>query len=808
MVKFIRTHQCMENNMKKRQGIIILSSLLLLLGVATSGAFINAPENKQIETALAASNPASGASYYATNQNDQYYQGIDDSLEGEQLLVALSTLTSSGFVGKSYSSLPSIYQYSDISNGNMVMIYTNSEKSFSPGSMPGSTNKEHIWPASWYGTDKREEGSGSPGADAHNVQPSATDLNSKRGSCAFDELDFATSYKCYEFNRTDWSYGTPGDNDSYVWSTAHNYSNGQAGDALYPARGSRGRTARALLYVATRYRNDTRYPVMLHDRAETLRSGRIGKLSTLLKWHFEEPPTEWEMKRNNEVATRWHHNRNPFVDHPEYAAKIYYTLPEPGSSVPTAAVKNAIETYAAQNDAIKLDKSSVDIAIDQAIKLNVSSNPNNETIVWRSSNNQVATVNDNGLVTGVSKGTATITAEGNETSAMCFITVYDPDEVINVANITLDTTTKSLKVGGDFKITATVSPADATNKTLDWSSSNSGVAVVDGNGRVTGVSIGSATITAKATDGSNKSATCVVTVTQASSGSGEWTLVTNVSSLSSGDQLVIVCNSLGFTAGNLSGKFLTNISSTFSGDFSKIENLGTGTMIFTLGGTSGSWTLSNPSGSLLGANGEKDLTFSGGTSTWTITIDSSNDATIYSTNSNYGRILYNKSSPRFTTYKSAVSTSMLLPQLYKMEELTTTFKTEAYDYASSFMTTTSVECGDLSVKQSTWNTLKSSFIALSDDARNYIFDNFETDILIEAMIERYSFIINKYGYENFIKNAEGEPLIVSGNNVIGFMQFDSDYTIFVVLLAVVILLPTGVIIGLRMHYNKKSNKDQ
>ena len=56
---------------------------------------------------------ASGASYYENNENDLYYQGISSSLVGEDLIVALSTLTSSGFVNHSYSALPEIYQYSD-----------------------------------------------------------------------------------------------------------------------------------------------------------------------------------------------------------------------------------------------------------------------------------------------------------------------------------------------------------------------------------------------------------------------------------------------------------------------------------------------------------------------------------------------------------------------------------------------------------------------------------------------------------------------------------------------------------------------
>lgn len=229
-------------------------------------------------------------------------------------------------------------------------------------------------------------------------------------------------------------------------------------------------------------------------------------------------------------------------------------------------------------------------------------------------------------------------------------------------------------------------------------------------------------------------------------------------------------------------------------------------MVFTLGGTSGSWTLANPNGELLGATKLKELAFDSGTTTWTIVIDSNGNATIQNTNSSYGRFLYNKASPRFTTYTSSANESMFLPQIYKMEELSSPFKTEAYDYASTFMTTTSMECVDLKVKLSTWNTLENSFSSLSDAAKNYICENFETDALIEAMIERYFFIVTKYGYENFIKNSEGTPLIVSGNKIVEFLQFERDYAVLIILLAVGVLLPASIIIGMKSHYDKKDKK--
>lgn len=743
----------------------IITSLLVGASLFSSFFALTKYASQSLQEVQAA-DPASGASYFATNLNDQYYQGIDDSLTGENLMVALSTLTSTGFVPYSYASLPSIYQYSDASLTNtklMQMVYTGTEVSFTAGSMPSNANKEHVWPASWYGNGTRTESAGSPGADAHNVWPSATALNSKRGSCAFDELDFATSYKSYEFSSTDWSYGTVGDNDSYVWSTAFNNSNGQADDALYPSSGNRGAIARILMYVATRYRNTTTYPVKLHDRAVTLNTGRIGKLSALLKWHYQEPPSAWEIKRNNEVASRWHHNRNPFVDHPEYATKIFYYLPEPDQSQPTAAVKNVIETYGDISQSLSLNHDNVTLQVGQTQQLSVVTNPNSETITWSSSNPSVATVSQSGLVTAKSDGSATITAQGTQTNDTCQITVEQVQTgPFLVTGVTFSPSSSSIKLGDEITISPTISPSNATNKTVTWSSSDTGVATID-NGHIIGVGLGTATITATATDGSGKSGSYSITVTQLTTGQSAWTLVNDASSLTVGDRIVLAANST-FTAGNISSSVMSSLSSTFSGD-GTISTLNTGTVELTLGGSVGAWTLTNSNNELLGATAVKNLSWGVGTTTWSISI-TNNSATIQNNNAptDFGRILYNVSAPRFTTYTSAVSSSMLLPQIYRYVEATSdTVKVAAYNYASTFMNLTSTECVQSNVQLSTWTSLANSYQALSVETKNYYYDHFENDPIIVAMYARYSVIVDGYHYSNFLVDGTGNPIVPSKN---------------------------------------------
>ena len=138
----------------------------------------------------------------------------------------------------------------------------------------------------------------------------------------------------------------------------------------------------------------------------------------------------------------------------------------------------------------------------------------NKKIRWSSNNTSVATV-ENGTVTAVSGGTATITVtteDGNHT-ATCEVVVTDP---IPVSGVTLSETELPLLIGATETLTATVVPSDATNQKVRWSSNNTSVVTVE-NGTVTAVSAGNATITVTTEDG-NHTARCKVTVTVSATG--------------------------------------------------------------------------------------------------------------------------------------------------------------------------------------------------------------------------------------------------------------------------------------------------
>lgn len=153
----------------------------------------------------------------------------------------------------------------------------------------------------------------------------------------------------------------------------------------------------------------------------------------------------------------------------------------------------------------------------------------------------------------------------------------------------------------------------------------------------------------------------------------EWRLVTDAATLQVGDQVVIASNSNGYVGGQgLSYGVLATVNTVFSNDMQTITSLGAMAVIFTLNKIDGAWTLSSADGtSSLGATAEKGLAVDKGEIRWTISVSSDGSAIISNVNTNYGRILYAKSLgilSSFTTYKSKVTSSLLAPQLYRLEK--------------------------------------------------------------------------------------------------------------------------------------------
>ena len=166
---------------------------------------------------------------------------------------------------------------------------------------------------------------------------------------------------------------------------------------------------------------------------------------------------------------------------------------------------------------LRINKTTLALDVPATYQLTVTITPDdasNKTLLWTSSDESVATVDENGLVTAIDNGKVTITAtttDGSNLSVSCTVTVTDPNN-IPASGITLDKTALTLDALDIYQLTATVKPDNAANKGIVWTSSNESVATVDENGVITAIAKGTATITATAADGYGASASCTVTV--------------------------------------------------------------------------------------------------------------------------------------------------------------------------------------------------------------------------------------------------------------------------------------------------------
>lgn len=156
------------------------------------------------------------------------------------------------------------------------------------GGSNGQWNREHVWANSHGVNDKLPAYS-----DVHHLHPTDVQVNSTRGNKDFDTVSGSVSN--YSYNST----------------------------SFEPPNAAKGDVARALFYMAVRYDGTGGVSDLeLVDSVGTS-GAKHGKLSTLLNWNELDPVNDYEIRRNNLVYSNWQGNRNPFVDHPEWARVVF-----------------------------------------------------------------------------------------------------------------------------------------------------------------------------------------------------------------------------------------------------------------------------------------------------------------------------------------------------------------------------------------------------------------------------------------------------------------------------------------------------
>lgn len=158
-------------------------------------------------------------------------------------------------------------------------------------------NREHSWPQSWFNDQS------TPRTDLHHVFPTDGYVNNRRGNLPFGEVRSAS-----------WT----SQNGSKLGNCS---TSGYSGTVFEPIDEYKGDFARAYFYMSTRYYtedNDWGTSEMT-DKADI----KPWAVDMLLRWHEADPVSQKEIDRNNVIYSEIQHNRNPFIDHPEYARMIW-----------------------------------------------------------------------------------------------------------------------------------------------------------------------------------------------------------------------------------------------------------------------------------------------------------------------------------------------------------------------------------------------------------------------------------------------------------------------------------------------------
>jgi len=167
--------------------------------------------------------------------------------------------------------------------------------------------------------------------------------------------------------------------------------------------------------------------------------------------------------------------------------------------------------------AIKLKQTSISLGIGDEVKLVaeiIPENATNKEIIWSTSDRDIVTVSSDGVVKAVSMGRATITATSKESSsikATCSVTVTG----IEVSQVRINNKPSTLAVGSTHKLTVTINPTNASDKTLEWSSSDTSIATVSSSGVVTAKKVGTVTITVSSKSKPSCKDSCTIKIVEA-----------------------------------------------------------------------------------------------------------------------------------------------------------------------------------------------------------------------------------------------------------------------------------------------------
>ena len=420
------------------------------------GATIIANNNTKMQATEAVYTP--GTHYEVSDTAAElasYYSSITDSMSGSSLLSALQSLNSSkrkktvGYstMGTSTSGafIYTDYDLNSTATDSNGQTYGTKVASFYTKTASTSWNREHTWPNS-HGGNLVEN-------DIHMTRPTITSENSSRGNSFYVEGKNSSS--------AGWDPYTAG----------------------YDAQ-MRGECARIILYAVVAAPTLSLSDADSHSTSNSNPDYLMGNMNTLIKWHFQYSPNQYEINRNN-GGEYLQGNRNPFIDHPEYVARIWSDF---NSTVSSLCDQNASMydnwtpgTYSSYgtNDAAGSSTSTGSLSISSTSKTITvgdtstiyATSSDSSTITWSTSDSSVCSISKTTSGSG-SSNAITLTAEGTGTATIGASATIGGKQYSKTCSVTV-TTSGGSGSGSGSSGTATYTVASTSSVTPNGAPSGS-----------------------------------------------------------------------------------------------------------------------------------------------------------------------------------------------------------------------------------------------------------------------------------------------------------------------------------------------
>lgn len=467
---FVRIAMLMKTLKKHLPIFIILSSIFALFGVINHQA---GGENLEV---VEATQHADNFDNYSYSGN--YYDSI--TATGEGLNGTLRTALTDYILPKDWPTysgtsgakvLANLLQEADedpTNSSNMIYLYTRDSVKKNAAS---SWNREHVWPQS---LSNSCWGTGKGGSDLLHIRPTYNTTNSTRSNAIYADLSDTSSATNCVYN-------------------SMNYGRKIGSTKFEPLDSVKGDVARIVMYVWVAYKDyyGSKLPALTNV---------FESYDTLLKWHTLDRPDVGEGNRNDYAEKSIQKNRNPFVDHPEYAWMIF------GDSA-SSSVKEACKAiYPSGGSSVTLSSISVTTQPTKSTYyVNESLDTTGLVITARYSDN--STKNVTSLCTYTP---TTFSSVGNQTVSVSYLgkntsfTVYVKDyEQVTLESVTAYFDNNKFYVDSSYQVKYSINPLDAyPYPTISFASSNTSVATVSSSGLVSIKAVGTVNITVTASQNS------------------------------------------------------------------------------------------------------------------------------------------------------------------------------------------------------------------------------------------------------------------------------------------------------------------